>query len=100
MPYLGVSDLSIADLVSLSGGTAVVTGGAAGIGRAIGKRLAEAGATLVIGDLDEAKARQTAAELAFHGSEHFAARLDVNDHASVTALADFVVSSTGRLDIW
>lgn len=100
MPYTDVTDRPLADLVSLAGRTAVVTGGAAGIGRAISKRLAEAGASLVIGDLDEAKAQQTAEEFAIYGGKHLGVRLDVNDHASVAALADAAVSETGRLDIW
>lgn len=100
MSYIDVSERSLSNLISLRGRTAVVTGGAAGIGRAISKRLAEAGATLVIGDLDEAKAKETAAEFASFGGKHLGASLDVNDHASVSALADLAVSSTGRLDIW
>lgn len=100
MSYIDVSERSLSNLISLRGRTAVVTGGAAGIGRAISKRLAEAGATLVIGDLDEAKAKETAAEFASFGGKHLGASLDVNDHASISALADLAVSSTGRLDIW
>lgn len=100
MPYIDVSQSPLTDLISLAGRTAVVTGGAAGIGRAICSRLAEAGATLVIGDLDEAKAIETAAEFTAQGGNHIGAKLDVNDHASVSALADLAVSKTGRLDIW
>ena len=37
----------------LSGQTAIVTGGATGIGEAISKRLADAGATVVVADLDK-----------------------------------------------
>lgn len=100
MRYLDVSDRSLTDLISLRGRTAVVTGGAAGIGRAISKRLAEAGANLIIGDLNEAKAKETAAELAAFGGTYLGASLDVSDHASVSTLADLAVATTGRLDIW
>jgi NAD(P)-dependent dehydrogenase (short-subunit alcohol dehydrogenase family) len=47
-----VSERSISDLLSLKGRVAVVTGGAAGIGYAISDRLAEAGAHVLIGDLN------------------------------------------------
>lgn len=100
MSYIDVTDHSLTQLISLAGRTAVVTGGAAGIGRAISRRLAEAGANLVIGDLNEEKAVETAAEFAAFGGTHLGAKLDVNDHASVSALADLAVEKTGRLDIW
>lgn len=100
MPYTDHTNATLADLISLKGRTAVVTGGAAGIGRAISKRLAEAGADLVIGDLDEAKAIETAAELSAFGGTHIGAKLNVGDHASITALADLAVAKTGRLNIW
>jgi NAD(P)-dependent dehydrogenase (short-subunit alcohol dehydrogenase family) len=100
MTYSDVTGRSLAELISLKGRTAVVTGGAAGIGRAISKRLAEAGANLVIGDLNEAKAIETAAEFSSFGGSHIGAKLDVNDHASVAALADLAVEKTGSLEIW
>lgn len=100
MPYTDHTNTTLANLISLKGRTAVVTGGAAGIGRAISKRLAEAGADLVIGDLDEAKAIETAAELSPFGGTHIGAKLNVGDHASITALADLAVAKTGRLNIW
>ncbi|AKC80641.1 short-chain dehydrogenase [Xanthomonas arboricola] len=100
MSYPDFSSKTLADLVSLKGRTAVVTGGASGIGYAISKRLAEAGANVVVGDLDEAAATKAANELAVFGGQHLGARLDVGDHASVTALADMAVSKTGRLNIW
>lgn len=50
-------------LEMLIGRTAVITGGAQGIGLAIARRFAENGARIVIGDLDEVKAKEAAAEL-------------------------------------
>jgi NAD(P)-dependent dehydrogenase (short-subunit alcohol dehydrogenase family) len=65
---------------SLSGSTALVTGGASGMGEASARRLAEAGATVVIVDRDEAKGERVAAEL---GGTFAAA--DVTSAPEVTA---------------
>ena len=84
---------SLSELISLSGRTAVVTGGARGLGKAIAARLAEAGASVLIGDLSAADAEAAAADL---GPDARGIRLDVTDSASVAAAA----ASLDRLDIW
>ncbi|MFF2050241.1 SDR family NAD(P)-dependent oxidoreductase [Leifsonia sp. NPDC058194] len=100
-PFADVSSASIAELVSLSGRRAVVTGGAQGLGRAIAARLAEAGADLLILDINEAPAKETAAELAAqYGVQAIGTQADVSDTASVVAAADLAVSELGGLDIW
>jgi len=73
---------------------ALVTGGAQGIGAAIARRLAEEGAEVTIGDIDDAKAEATAREI---GGE--ARRVDIADETSVTALAQAIDKAHGRLDI-
>jgi NAD(P)-dependent dehydrogenase (short-subunit alcohol dehydrogenase family) len=92
-----VSDRSLAALVSLEGRAAVVTGGASGIGLAIVRRLAEAGASVMIGDIDAAAARQAANRL---GEAVLGQQLDVRDSRSVAALADATVRAFGGLHIW
>ena len=100
-PFADVSAASIADLVSLAGRRAVVTGGAQGLGRAIASRLAEAGADLLILDLNEEAARTAAADIADrHGVTAVGAGADVSDSASVAAAADLAVAQLGGLDIW
>lgn len=98
MAIKDVSDYALNDVVSLRGRVAVITGGAAGIGRAAGRRLAEAGAKVVLADLDEAAASDAAGSLP--GSGHLALRVDVRDPVSVAALAVNVGNALGRLDVW
>ena len=98
---LTLSAQPLGELISLSGRNAVVTGGARGLGRAIARRLAEAGASVLIGDLDHAGASATADELAAtFGVTAIATRLDVTDTASITDTADAAVAELGGLDIW
>ncbi|WP_285114251.1 SDR family oxidoreductase [Leifsonia sp. fls2-241-R2A-40a] len=100
-PFADVSGVSIAELVSLRGRRAVVTGGAQGLGKAIAARLAEAGADLLIVDLDEEAARAAAAELAErYPITAIGTRADVSDTPSVMAAADLAVAELGGLDIW
>jgi len=101
MAIADVSTRSVAELVSLAGRAAVVTGGAQGLGRAIARRLAEAGASVLIGDLNGDLARAAAAELsqAFGGTV-LAAAMDVSDPASVAAAAALAAEELGGLDIW
>ena len=82
----------------LRGQVAVVTGGGGGIGRAICRRLAEAGAQLIITyHSDQDKARATASQLA--GGNHLVLRCPVDDSDAQTALANAVRDKYGRLDI-
>jgi len=96
-----VSDRRIPELISLHGRSAVVTGGAVGLGRAIAQRLAEAGASVLVGDVDEAGAAATAAAIgAAYDVVAAATRLDVADGGSVTAAADAAMADLGGIDIW
>jgi NAD(P)-dependent dehydrogenase (short-subunit alcohol dehydrogenase family) len=83
----------------LQGRVAVVTGGAQGIGFAIAARLAAEGASLVIADINEAKARQAAQRIAESGASATAHRVDIGDEASVSALAAHVDATHGRCEI-
>lgn len=101
MSIADVSSKSLPDLVSLQGRRAVVTGGGRGLGKAIASRLAEAGADLLIGDIDEQLAVAAAKELAErHGVRVIGTCMDVSDTASVAAAADRAVADLGSLDIW
>jgi NAD(P)-dependent dehydrogenase (short-subunit alcohol dehydrogenase family) len=96
-----LTDTPFADLVSLAGRRAVVTGGARGIGAAVVRRLAQAGADVVVGDLDVTDATATADAVAAEtGRRVIGVALDVTDSASLGAAADTCVSELGGLEIW
>jgi 3-oxoacyl-[acyl-carrier protein] reductase len=80
----------------LSGQTAIVTGGATGIGEAIAKRLAEAGATVAVADIDKEGADRTAATLP---GNSFGVQVDVTSSSSVNAAIEEVLKKTGRIHI-
>jgi 3-oxoacyl-[acyl-carrier protein] reductase len=76
------------------GKTAVVTGGAKGIGAATARRLAAEGATVVVADFDEPGAQRTAAEIG-----GLAIRCDVTKLDEVEAAVDAAVAHGGSVDI-
>jgi len=101
MAIADVTDHSIAQLVSLAGRCAVVTGGAQGLGKAIARRLAEAGAKVLIGDLKADEAQAAAGEFsAAYDTTVIATQLDVTDSDSIRAAADLAFAELGGLDIW
>ena len=85
---------------SLDGKNAVVTGGAMGIGRGIGARFLEAGANVLLADLDEAAAKQTVSELAAETTSKVAAmQLDVTAQGAGEPLVERMVAQLGSVDI-
>ena len=80
----------------LDGKVALITGGARGIGRAICEAYAREGAKVVVADMLEKDARETAAEL---GGETLAVTMDVTDQASITSGVARVEEAFGRIDI-
>lgn len=95
-----VSARTVAELLSLHGRVAVVTGGARGIGRAICRRLAESGAAVVIGDTDLAGAEAVARTIAAEGGRSAAVATDTRHPAELDALAAHAVQAFGALHIW
>jgi 2-deoxy-D-gluconate 3-dehydrogenase len=83
-------------LTNLTGKTAVVTGGAVGIGLGVVRRLVEAGANVVIGDADETAAATAVEELDGHVSAYTA---DVSREPDAKGLVAAAVERFGSLDI-
>jgi len=83
----------------LDGKTAVVTGGASGIGRATVEMLAQAGAHVLLGDIDEERGSAAAAALREQGLGVHFIRLDVTDAASIAAFKQEAYRTTEHVDI-
>jgi NAD(P)-dependent dehydrogenase (short-subunit alcohol dehydrogenase family) len=81
------------------GKVAVVTGAGRGIGRAYAQGLAAAGASVVVADIDEAGAKETADIVTAAGGMAAAVRVDIADHDSVAAMADTATRVFGGVDL-
>ena len=90
---------SIAQLFDLTGKGAIVTGGATGIGQGIAFRLAEAGAQVMIADLNLEAARQCAEQIKAKGGKAQAIRADTRILADATKVVQATVDAFGSLDI-
>ncbi len=74
--------------MDLTGRTAIITGGASGIGHGICRALAERGADIVVADLNTQGAEVVAAEVAEIGRQSMVVALDVTDPTSIDALTE------------
>ena len=85
--------------MSLDGKVGVVTGGASGIGKAVVLALAQAGADVVIADLNEQAGPALASELEVAGRRGFFQRTDLSRREEARRLVEAAVDRFGRLDI-
>lgn len=76
--------------------TAIITGGAQGIGRACAERIVQDGGRIAVWDIDMNLAEAAAREL---GNDSFACKVDVSDWNSVVAARDATLEKAGRIDI-
>ena len=91
--------MSVINSFRLDGKVAIVTGGAGGIGRIYGRALAEAGASVVLADLDGAAASEEAAKLSADGHGAIGVAVDITDPAAAAAMATATIERFGGIDI-
>ena len=86
-------------MIDLTGKTAIVTGGASGIGAGICRVLAQQGARVAVADLSNEGAETVAAELSRQDGEALAIQVDVTTRDSVHAMVNAVMAGLDRIDI-
>ncbi len=89
----------MAKFFDLSGQTAIVTGAARGIGEAIAHRLAQAGASVAVIDLDQTGAIRTAQAICDSGNRSLPLAVDITSAKSVAEATAKVLEWTGRIDV-
>src|SRR3989338_521040 len=87
------------NVINLEGKTAIVTGGAMGIGFGIAYRLAEAGVKIVIADLNEEAGNKASKELSDDGFKVAFIKTDVSNEENLKKTTDFAVQTYGSIDI-
>ncbi|HSA50656.1 MAG TPA: SDR family oxidoreductase [Yinghuangia sp.] len=87
------------DRMRLDGKVAVITGGGGGIGQVYARALADAGASVVLADLDAARADEAAATLAKDGFQAIGVQADITDRAATDAMAAKATEAFGGIDI-
>jgi NAD(P)-dependent dehydrogenase (short-subunit alcohol dehydrogenase family) len=92
-------ETKITDLISLDGKVAVITGGASGIGLGTAKRLAEAGASLALLDIDESGGEKAVQEIGQIGRKVLFYRCDVTSNSDCKKTTENVIREFGRIDI-
>ena len=85
--------------MDVTGKTALVTGGARGIGRGIAHVLASNGADVVVADIIQDEAREVATEVEARGRQAIASDVDVTDQDSVDRMVQDAIDRFGQIDI-
>src|SRR5262245_15725780 len=89
----------IMDRLRVDGRVALVTGGGQGIGRAFCHALGEAGAKVLVVDMDGSRAESVVKELAAKSIQAAACAADITDQAAVQNMVSQAVKKFGKLDI-
>lgn len=85
--------------MSLQGKTAIVTGAAQGIGRAIAESLAQAGADIAVADLDPGRSLETVGAVEKLGRKVLNLKVNVADSNETKAMVEQVMKAWGKIDI-
>lgn len=80
--------------------SALILGGAKGIGKCVALEWARRGARMAVADIDEAAALETAEEIKASGGEAIGLRADVLSEASIADAADAAEAAFGEIDLW
>lgn len=91
--------MEVDKFIDLSQKTAIVTGGAMGIGLGIAERLAKSGAKVLIADMNEEAAAESAEKLSSQGFQVKSIKTDVSNKADVDKMIETTISEFGNLDI-
>jgi NAD(P)-dependent dehydrogenase (short-subunit alcohol dehydrogenase family) len=84
---------------SVEGKIVLVTGGSRGLGEAISRNLATAGATVIVGDIRSELADKVVEAICSEGGQAFALAIDVTDEAQVEQAVHSIVEDHGHLDV-
>src|SRR5688572_23253252 len=91
---------TVQELFSLRGKTALVTGGSGHLGGSLARALAEAGASVILSSLNEARAREAIKSLPVNeGAEHFPLVLDHMQPESLPAAFERALQLVGKIDV-
>ncbi|MBL8039373.1 MAG: 3-oxoacyl-[acyl-carrier-protein] reductase [Nitrospira sp.] len=85
--------------MSLQGRTAIVTGAAQGIGRAIAEALAQAGADIAVADLDPSRSAETVTAVEKLGRKALNLKVNVADTGETKSMVEQVLKAWGKVDI-
>ncbi len=104
MPIKDYTSRTIDQLIAIDNRTAVITGGAQGIGFAIAKRFVEAGANVIIADIDNGNnlknAEKELKKISHSEDNVITFKFDTRDLKEMKKVADTAIKKFGSLDIW
>lgn len=90
--------MTAAPSFDLAGRVIIVTGGGMGIGKVYSQRLAQAGARVVIADVQRDEAKRTAEDLNAADGEAIAVEVDISDQEATVRMAQTALNAYGRID--
>ena len=96
---VGIEEQSMSELLDLSGKSAVITGGAMGLGYAISRRLGRAGAQVLISDKNLKAVENSARRLTEDGCEIIAMQADVSEEGDVGRIFQYALENLNGVDI-